>query len=358
MVEAQKRHGLTCAVASFDNFRHKASGKAEPDSSTSATGIHTIRLETRDAISQASELCQEFAPDVVHVHSETLWDFAAKLCKPTAYTVHVLQSEQDRLRGIAATQSTQNQHRALSECGAIHAPSAAVAKLLVKSGIAAKRIHTIPLATADWPQSEEAYECDRFAESSQRLLLYAGRFADINGFAEFLEAVPVVLQRHPELQVIAAGGVPGNARGERRWRKRWQEMSGALHDRLVMRGWLTKSELSKLYAQATVLVVPSWFETFGQVVLEGMLHGAPLVTTGAGAIAELVDEDSALLIPARDSVAIADAVDLVLSDPEAANQRRALGRARAQRFAWDDRVPLLRALYEQLSPVERPETHP
>lgn len=355
MVRAQARAGATCAVLSFDDYRPKAkagSGALAPTRDVADDGTEILRVAHVGVLSQVKEQIASFAADVVHVHHAMLWEFGAELARmhsaATVLTVHTLQSEQNRLRAVGTTLSSNSQRLALQESSAIHAPSQAVATLLAQSDIeVGERVRVIRPGVGAWPHAAHAYAQDRFA--SAPLLLYVGRFADINGFAELLEGLPKLFAEHDDLRVVIAGGLPGNRRAEERWIKRWQRDAGAHAERAQFVGWLAPDALSALYARATVLVVPSWFETFGQVLLEGMLHGAPVVTTGAGALAELVDSSSAIVIESRSADAIVGGVKGVLVDPDAANQRRAVARARARaECSWDGRVDEMLQLYRSV----------
>ncbi len=75
------------------------------------------------------------------------------------------------------------------------------------------------------------------------------------------------------------------------------------------------------------------YEGFGFPPLEAMDCGVPVVATAAGAVPEIVGE-AAVLVPPRDTDALAGALASVLDDAEL---RRALvekGRCRAARFTW------------------------
>lgn len=55
-------------------------------------------------------------------------------------------------------------------------------------------------------------------------------------------------------------------------------------------GWVSPGEVAALMADAVCLVVPSeWYETFGLVIMEALAIGTPVVVSGGGAAAELVD---------------------------------------------------------------------
>ncbi len=351
LVEAQARAGMECVVVSFDDYRAKGgSVKREPERSSTPSGISIIHVSGKAAIARAQQLAENFIADVVHVHHESLWDFAAVVAQfnrsPTVFTVHVLQSEQNRLRDVKTTQSSTAQLKAFAECTILHAPSQAVADLLVDSTLAlGNRLRVARLGCDDWPGAAPASELERFEEAP--MVLYVGRFADICGFAEFLQALPPLLTGDPSLTVTIAGGLPDNPRAEKRWRKRWDKMAGDNAGRVRWTGWLRSDELSDLYGRATALVVPSWFETFGQVLLEGMLHGVPIVTTGAGGLGELANEETAICIAPQSARAIVDGVESVLNDPDAADMRRNAARAKVEAGThWDDRMDEMRALYQ------------
>lgn len=353
LARAQVHAGMTCSVLSFDNYRPfaKEGMQAEPESTTLPSGLHLIRLRSAAALPRAMERSVDRRPDIIHVHHGLLWSFGAAVAKnlgaPTIFTVHVLQSEQDRLRGIESTQSSRAQATALEECSIVHAPSEAVRDLLASEFPSVmNKLRVIRLGHDDWPHAQKAYDQKRFGP--EPLLLYVGRFADINGFGQLLEALPDVLHAHPTLRVTIAGGLPDNAKSERRWKKRWRDAAGVNSDRVEFAGWIDRDELAKLYAEASMLIVPSWFETFGQVALEGMLHGTPLVATTAGALRELVDETTCHVIEAKSTAAIRDAVSAVLSDPELANAQRIAARSQvAEGQHWHDRIDEFDAMYRE-----------
>jgi glycogen(starch) synthase len=337
---------MACVVVSFDNFRPSAAAPRPAPATLvqTAQGYDLIRIGEDTDVQSAMQLAGKSGCTIVHLHQSGLFDFAAQLGARLVFSLHVLQSEQDRLRGTPASRSTEAQARAMQAADALHLPSQAVADLLrISHPELMSKAQVIPLASAAAETTQGA-----FPETDTRaaLVAYVGRFADINGFAQFLQALPELFAQNPALRAVAAGGLPGNPRGESRWRKRWQAMAGIHAQKLDMPGWLSQPQLAALYQRAALLVVPSWFETFGQVVLEGILHGTPLVTTGAGAIAELVDENSALLIEARSSDAIAAGVQDVLDNPRAAQKRARTAYHRAQQaYRWRDRIPAFVELY-------------
>jgi len=82
-------------------------------------------------------------------------------------------------------------------------------------------------------------------------------------------------------------------------------------------GWLTPNEMAKWYLAADILVVPSWYEPFGMVILEGMLYGLAVAASAVGGPAEILDNGrTGVLFAPRDGAALAEAVLRLVKDPE------------------------------------------
>ena len=66
---------------------------------------------------------------------------------------------------------------------------------------------------------------------------------------------------------------------------------------------------------ATVLVLPSWPEGLGRVIIESFARGRAVVATDAGGIPDLVTHGvEGLLVPPADTIALAAALERVLAD--------------------------------------------
>jgi glycosyltransferase involved in cell wall biosynthesis len=99
-----------------------------------------------------------------------------------------------------------------------------------------------------------------------------------------------------------------------------------------------------------VLLVPSWREPFGMVVLEGMATEVPVIGASSGGIPEIIRHDvDGLLVPPRDVAALVAATNRLLDSPE---ERQRLGRAGRLRvldqFAVSMTASQVIALYESV----------
>ena len=105
-----------------------------------------------------------------------------------------------------------------------------------------------------------------------------------------------------------------------------------------------------LMSAADVFVLPSAAEPFGLVLLEAMAMGAPIVAVNEGGPPEIVaDKETGLLVPPRDSSAMAQALLEIISDKQRAQKMGAAGRARYEAMFTRQRMAQeARAVYENL----------
>ena len=100
-------------------------------------------------------------------------------------------------------------------------------------------------------------------------------------------------------------------------------------DRVTHHEWLDPVAVASALDDATVLVLPSWPEGLGRVVIEAFARGRAVVATDAGGIPDLVrHEREGLLVPPADVPALAAALARVLTDRELAERLGSAARAR------------------------------
>jgi glycosyltransferase involved in cell wall biosynthesis len=114
---------------------------------------------------------------------------------------------------------------------------------------------------------------------------------------------------------------------------------------VVWLGAVADDDLPAIYTCATVLAFPSLQEGFGLVPLEAMACGLPVVTSGAGAVGEVVGEAGLVVESAGDELAWVAALQQVLGDADLRSRMRSLGLARAQRFSNDESARQLLQVY-------------
>ena len=352
MVQASTDAGVLCAVVSFDGWRNVRQGEGAP-----TTQIHEVsraevmRVTGKEHLEAARGFSSAFSPEVIHVHHSMLWDFAEELREvtnaPIHQTIHVLQAEQNRLRGVEdRTLSLESQERSLHGAQFIHAPSESVAERLR---------HYYPQVTEKLRVTpfgiSPSMSASGQAEIEAGFVLYVGRFADIKGTVELFETMLMVHRSAPETRWVIAGGIPENKKSERRWLKRWEAFAPPeLKAQVHFSGWHDAEQLGVLYTTAAMVFCPSWYETFGMVALEAMSHGAALVAAEAGGVGELVEHGvTGYLSAPKDVHDFGAQIVELLQDPLSARRVGDAARQHVEEsWLWPARISRVIGIYQEL----------
>lgn len=113
------------------------------------------------------------------------------------------------------------------------------------------------------------------------------------------------------------------------------------------------------YRRHDLLVFPSTYEGFGLVVLEAMSQGMPVVATPVGCVPDLVvDGETGVIVPPRDSDALAAAVTWLMASPSTRARLGSNAAARVSAMSWRRTAERTVEVYTRaLARTARPETH-
>ena len=186
-----------------------------------------------------------------------------------------------------------------------------------------------------------------------RVILAPGRLVCRKGFEYLIQAMPIILERHPQAWCIIAGdGDLGNA---------LCTLAGevGVRDRMIMLGPVLWNEMVDYYSAGDVLVVPSVVDHAGNVdglpnvLLEGMACGLSVVATRVAGIPEVIrDGENGLLVEPKDAIALASAISGLLDSDEQRSRLAAAARAAVeQEFSIPKSVERLEEIYRS---VQRP----
>jgi glycosyltransferase involved in cell wall biosynthesis len=367
MVSASVRAGITVGVLLAG---HSGQGAYDPSLMSAQGAADRVQAIAKDKgatifyvpsyipVEAGVRLVQLWKPDVVHLHVFWLWPVAQAIQErtgvPLVYHVHSLdKAEYDLGQGPPECLTQWDiQEDVISAADRVIALTRSESDLVAQYCPATRgRVRIIGNGIDDSPAARRAVHKDRHTDSP--LVLYTGRFVERKGVRELIAAIPHVLKQAPQTRFVLAGG-HRHCSGEdmARW---WlpPELEG-YRSRIHFTGWLTPEQLSMWYAAADVLVVPSWYEPFGMVILEGMLYGLPIVAADVGGPAEILkDGQTGILVPAKDVEALADGIArLVLNE----GLRRRLGTAAADAvrhdWLWPHVVGKMRNIYQEAAALD------
>ena len=181
------------------------------------------------------------------------------------------------------------------------------------------------------------------------LIAAIGRLVHKKGFNYLIDAFAALRARHPGAILAIAGY--GDLQAELEQQVAARGISG--HVRFV--GQLERRRVARFIAAADVYCVPSVRDQAGNIdglpntLLEGMGSGRPIVASRVAGIPDVIDDQQhGLLVPERDSVALAAAIDRLLSDRSFAARLGEQARRRVQHeLTWDVACTRFEAAYRQ-----------
>jgi glycosyltransferase involved in cell wall biosynthesis len=158
---------------------------------------------------------------------------------------------------------------------------------------------------------------------------------------EALVAAAALMRTRAQLLLVGDG--PDRPRVERLARRL------GIADRVHVTGFVPHERVPAVLASADLLVLPSFYEELGTVLVEAMQVGLPTVASRVGGIPEVVEDGvTGLLVAPRDPAALATAIDTVLSDPQLARRLGANALARAPEYDLERVGAQVHGLYREL----------
>lgn len=178
-------------------------------------------------------------------------------------------------------------------------------------------------------------------------LVFVGNWIPRKGLLTLLEAVA----RLPDGTCTLA--VVGSSEADPDYARRVRQLVTRLNlaGRVELCGRLSDTALATILRAAHVLAVPSTYEGFGIVYLEGMAFGLPALATNLGAAAEVIDDGmTGLIVPPFDAAALAAAIQRLAADRGRLAQ---LGQAARRRYdarsTWEATTAQIRAFLERIA---------
>jgi glycosyltransferase involved in cell wall biosynthesis len=204
---------------------------------------------------------------------------------------------------------------------AFECPSQTIAKHLVDVvGVDGGKVRVIPHPN-DWPKPKEA------KKPGNKDIIFVGRLVKIKGVEYLIQAMPEIIERHPEarLHIIGEGGIQHEL----------EDLADRLNikDKVIFHGYLPQEDLFPIVSRASVVALPSISpESFGLTLIEATSQKVPVITTNIGGQAELVQPGiNGFLVNPMDAEDLAEKICLILDDPELAKELGENGRKMVER---------------------------
>jgi glycosyltransferase involved in cell wall biosynthesis len=178
------------------------------------------------------------------------------------------------------------------------------------------------------------------------VLLYVGRYTEVKRIPLLIRAYARARERFSQrAPLVLLGGYPGEWEGEHPLRV--IRCTGA--EDVFLAGWRGHDDLGAGLNAADVVVLPSVHEQFGQVLIEGMACGLPVIAVNNHGPATIVDDGrTGILVPPDDEDAMCEALVRMVEDD---GERRRMGEeaydvSRA-RYSWPALAERVAAVYAE-----------
>jgi glycosyltransferase involved in cell wall biosynthesis len=223
----------------------------------------------------------------------------------------------------------------LARADAIRVVSSPLKRVLVERwGISQDQIAVIPVPVFYNDPLEATNDAclEALSTPDSKVVLFVGRLCYPKNLPGLFTVIEKVLHARPDVEFILVGDGPEYPYAA--------ERAAALDERRIhVVGNIPYADLPHYYRHADVLVLPSLYEGFGRVVLEGYLFGTPAVATRCGGPEDIIaDGETGFLTEIEDMERFADRVVWLLDHPAEARRMGERGRVQVQQEFDPDRL--------------------
>jgi phosphatidylinositol alpha 1,6-mannosyltransferase len=294
-----------------------------------------------------------FAPNVVHVaspdpttHAALSW--AERRHVPVLASVHTRFETYPRYYGLAFAEPWLEwlMRRFYNRCDALVAPSESMAEVL-RAQRMSRDISIwsrgVDRGIFDPARRDLAWRRSVGIGDEDVVVGFLGRLVMEKGLGVFADTVTELRRREVPHKVLVIGKGPA-----RNWfAERVPEA--------IFTGILTGAELGRAVASIDVLLNPSITETFGNVTLEAMASGVPVIAARAtGSTSLVADGETGRLVEPGDIAGFAAAVADYAADPALRHAHGSAGEVRSRAYSWDAVNRAVAEVYLRLVAARQP----
>ncbi len=164
-----------------------------------------------------------------------------------------------------------------------------------------------------------------------KIVLFVGRIEPLKGVAQLLRAMQYLQNGH-QARLVVVGGDEHSQDEVKRLQKLSRDLS--MESPVTFLGVVKHEELPKFYSAADVCVIPSYYESFGLVVLESLACGTPVVAADVADFKSIIRQgETGYVVAENTPLRLAEKISLILSKPNADIKSI---RESVTRFSWSN----------------------
>ena len=206
-------------------------------------------------------------------------------------------------------------------------------------GIPSEKVAVIPIgvpapkiAPDNWISSNHSWGT---LFEGEKIILYFGYIIRRKGLEYLIEAFQEIQARFPDYLLVLAGGELDYQREYARSLREDVKNRG-LASRILFTSFISGKEIERLFARCEFVVLPYTYSISSSLPLSfAMQYGKPVIATRLGTLAEEVEDGvTGLLVPARDSAALSEAMQRLITDELLLRRLGEGARERGQQRSW------------------------
>jgi glycosyltransferase involved in cell wall biosynthesis len=174
-----------------------------------------------------------------------------------------------------------------------------------------------------------------------QFIMYVGRPTPHKNLGRLVDAFVELKKAHPELKLVLAG------KKDALYEAHERRFTALGTPDVVFTGFVSEGQLRWLYEHCTAYVFPSLSEGFGLPGLEAMVHGAPVTSSNATCLPEVLGEAAYYFDP-LDMHDMASKIGEVLDDPKLRADLIAKGKEQTKKYSWRHMAEQTLTVYEQV----------
>jgi D-inositol-3-phosphate glycosyltransferase len=170
--------------------------------------------------------------------------------------------------------------------------------------------------------------------NSESIILFVGRIVPLKGIDNLLKAM-AYLERKRRTKLVVIGGDEHSQAEMQRLESLSQSLK--IHESVIFLGLVKQETLPFFYSAADLCVVPSYYESFGLVVLESLACGTPVVATKVGGAESVIRHgETGYVVIDNDPYRLADKIALFLSTSNGNTAFVDSVRASVTKYSWSN----------------------
>jgi len=307
-------HGVHTDVMTFNydmNLKTAWNEKSESINGVNVIRMPVIRVPRPTFFINHLTACMKFRRklkqyDIIHFHNDTDLSFplfAYKENKPKVFHCHCLDTTYYYYRvNPVIRQILKN------SADIFIVLSKFFSEQLVNLGLPKAKIRILP-NSVDIKRFKEGNE-----EKIENLVLFVGRLEQKKGIPILLKSLRYLKTR---IKLVIIGPPSAYQNYSNKIVKLINDVSSKTIHTVTYLGKVKLEELIRWYQKASIVVVPSFFESFPMVNIESLACGTPVIASNVGAVPEVVrNYQNGILIPPGDPIKLAEGIQYLLDNEE------------------------------------------